>query len=234
MRDPLVALLDLDGTLIDSAPGIVAGLRQALIAVDAPVPSESVLRTWIGPPVIRTLQTQLGERGSETWSSANAAFREYFDAVGAHETLPFPGILDALPAISDHGFTIVVVTNKPRALATLALEQHGLASHVEAVFAPHDANDTARTKVELMKTALTSMRAGRAVTAGDRASDLHAAAAHRLACVGVTWGYGTAAELAGCEAVIHSPEDLPGALYAHERRVARLSRSTAAQDVTEP
>ena len=76
MSDRHVVLLDLDGTLIDSAPGILAGIHEAFRAVDVVPPADAVMRAWIGPPVRETLARELGVHGDAAVERANAAFRE--------------------------------------------------------------------------------------------------------------------------------------------------------------
>ncbi len=125
-----VVLFDLDGTLIDSAPGIITGIAQAYEAVGLDVPDEALVRSWIGPPVRETLTRELGSRGDVVVQDAVAAFRAYFDTIGAHESVVFPGVHEALAQIADVGSVMVIVTHKPAPLAELALAQHGLDMHM--------------------------------------------------------------------------------------------------------
>lgn len=210
MTRGLLVLLDLDGTIIDSAPGIVAGMRRAFAAVQCDVPADAVLRSWIGPPVLRTLERELGEQGPDVVALANAAFRDYFDTVGAHETEPFAGMPQALRSLDSSGAAVVVVTHKPLPLAELALSAHDLRSLVRSIHAPPSPG-TWVPKEDLFAAALTRHPSSSVVAAGDRGSDVEAAAAHRVPSVGVTWGYGTAEELRGAGAVALAAiaDDLP-------------------------
>ncbi|MEO5561540.1 MAG: HAD hydrolase-like protein, partial [Dokdonella sp.] len=56
-----LVLFDLDGTLIDSEPGISACIGYAFGKVGAQVPVRAVLRHWIGPPFWQTFPTVLGD-----------------------------------------------------------------------------------------------------------------------------------------------------------------------------
>ncbi len=216
MSSDRLALLDLDGTLIDSARGIIAGMQRAFVAVGADVPTDEVLRSWIGPPVLSTLERELGAQGREVVSQANAAFREYFDATGAHETAVFPGIPEAMCDLAREGFALVVVTHKPRSLAELALTSHDLQSSVAAIHAPSGPGD-AVPKEQLFAAALAGFGSGMAIAAGDRATDVAAAAVHGVPSIGVMWGYGSEAELteAGAVALASVAEDLPALLAEH-------------------
>lgn len=205
-----VAFLDLDGTILDSSPGIVAGLRQAFAAVDVAVPDDEVLRSWIGPPVIRTLERELGPSGEAVVSAANGAFRAYFDEVGAYESEPFMAVPEVMGAMHRSGTRLAVVTHKPARLAEIALAQHSLDGLVYSVHAPPSPQANVP-KTELFARAIEATNPACAVAAGDRAGDVEAATAHGIATVGVAWGYGTEEELrvAGAVAVASSPEELP-------------------------
>ena len=210
-----VVLLDLDGTLIDSAPGILTGIRTAFEAVDVTPPDAAVMRSWIGPPVRETLMRELSAHGEDVVDRANAAFREYFDAVGAYESVPFAGIHDALAAIAASGALMSVVTHKPVALAELALSQHGLDVYVQTLHAPPSPG-VAVPKSQLFAQALDATRPATVISAGDRGSDIRAAAECGVAGVGVTWGYGALDELrgAGARAIADAPEELPALVEA--------------------
>jgi phosphoglycolate phosphatase len=211
--DQSLVLFDLDGTIIDSAPGIVAGMRRAFAEVGEDVPPDDVLRSWIGPPVLRTLERELGEQGADVVARANTAFRGYFDTVGAHETETFPGMQRVIEMLDMDDAAIVVVTHKPLPLAELALAEHQLAELVRAIHAPPTPG-TWVPKEKLFAAALAATRAHAVVAAGDRAGDVHAAAAHGVPTVGVTWGYGTVDELeaAGAAALAADADELLAAL----------------------
>ena len=208
-----VAFLDLDGTILDSAPGIVEGMRRAYAAVDVTPPDDATLRSWIGPPVIRTLQRELGPRGDDVVHEANAGFRAYFDEIGATQSAVFDGMDEAMRAITGAGTTIVVVTHKPLPLAEAALGQHGLEGLVSAVHAPASPS-VFEAKEDLFAQAIAQARPSSAVAAGDRATDIEAAAMRGVGSVGVTWGFGSAEELiaAGARALAAHPSELPGLL----------------------
>jgi phosphoglycolate phosphatase len=205
-----VVLLDLDGTLIDSAPGILAGIRAAFEAVDLLPPDDSLMRAWIGPPVRETLQRELGPYGDAVVDRANVAFRAYFDTTGAYESVPFEGIHDALTAVAQAGALMSVVTHKPLPLAQIAVAQHGLDAYIEGIHAP-PSPQVAVPKDQLFAEALDATRPQTVISVGDRGSDIRAAAAHGVGGIGVAWGYGDTAELhdAGALVVLSAPADLP-------------------------
>lgn len=213
MSDRHVVFLDLDGTIIDSSPGIVAGLREAYRAVGIGAPEDAMLLSWIGPPVAVTLERELGGRGDDVVKAANGAFRSYFDGIGMHDSQPYPGIPEALAAVAADGAVICVVTHKPLRLSEAALEQHDLHGLVHSVHAPPSPAEFVA-KEDLFAQAMSATGVATRIAAGDRGTDIQAAQAHGMASVGVTWGFGTADELlsAGAVALASAPAELPALL----------------------
>lgn len=210
MADRHVVLLDLDGTLIDSAPGIVTGIREAFSAVGVTVPADAVMRSWIGPPVRETLRRELGSHGAAVVDRANAAFREYFDTVGAHQSVVFLGIPEALARVAESGSRMRLVTHKPLPLAEVAVSQHELGAFIDGIHAP-PSPQVAVAKEDLFAEAMVAAGPCSVISVGDRGSDIRAAAAHGIAGIGVTWGYGDSDELqrAGAVAIAGTPAALP-------------------------
>ena len=84
-------LFDLDGTLTDSAPGILNSVRYGCRRIGIPVPDEATLRRFLGPPLIDSFHNLCGLNDADT-DRAVAAFREYFPDKGLFENEVYPGI----------------------------------------------------------------------------------------------------------------------------------------------
>lgn len=141
---------------------------------------------------------------------ANAAFREYFDAIGAHESALFGGIHDALAAVAQSGARMSVVTHKPLPIAKIVIVQHALDVYIDGIYAPPSPR-IAVPKEHLFAEALDEMNPRSVISVGDRGSDIIAAAADGIDGVGVTWGYGVLDELlsAGATSIAAAPAELP-------------------------
>lgn len=222
MKVPRAAFMDLDGTILDSAPGIVAGMHAAYAAAGIPAPDDVTLRSWIGPPVLRTLERELGSRGDDVVQVADEGFRTYFDSIGATQSEAFDGMREALMAIVASGTMVVVVTHKPLSLAERALADHDLTTFVSAVHAPPSPARFVPKEV-LFEQALNGIDRGttEVVGVGDRDGDMYAASSHGMRSIGVAWGYGTVSELidAGAVAIAERAADLPGLVVRHMRRL---------------
>ena len=91
MRNYDIILFDLDGTLTDSAPGILNSVRYACRKLGLEMPSETTLRKFLGPPLIDSFRQLVGLSDAEA-DRAVSAFREYFPTKGLFENEVYPGI----------------------------------------------------------------------------------------------------------------------------------------------
>ena len=201
-----VVLFDLDGTLTDSAPGILNGIRLALADQGIEPPEEEVLRTFLGPPLVDTFGGAFG-MDDDAVLRAIARYREHYHQVGLYENAVYPGIPEVLAAVAESGATLAVSTSKPTYSATLILEHFDLAGHF-AFIGGASLDDTRRHKAEVIAPTLAALAeqgvstdGRRVIMIGDREHDVRGARAHGLDCIGVLWGYGDADELTGAGAV---------------------------------
>jgi phosphoglycolate phosphatase len=212
---PLV-LLDLDGTLTDSAPGIVASARVAYATLGLPVPDDATLRTFVGPPLVGSFLAH-GVPGEQI-AEAITAYRAEFATRGMWDNSVFDGIPAALAALRAAGATLLIATSKPTVYAVPIAERFGLAAAVDGVFgAPPDlvASDKASVIGEALGS-LSTFDPRRALMVGDREHDVAGARAHGIATLGVAWGYAVDGELerAGAVGVVGRPDELAQAVLA--------------------
>lgn len=201
-----LVIFDLDGTLTDSAEGIVASFLHALDQVGVAVPDGDLAARIVGPPMDDTFQSMLGKDAER----AIAAFRaEYADRGWAMNTL-FEGIQPLLADLRAAGVRLAVATSKLEPTARRILAHFGLDQHFE-VIAGASPDGSRKTKVEVLAHALDQLRPlpERVLMVGDRSHDVHGATAHGIDTVVVGWGYGRAdfpdgAASAGTTAVTHA------------------------------
>lgn len=200
---PLV-LLDLDGTLTDSAPGIVSSVAHAYRTLGIEVPDDTALRSFVGPPITDSFAAH-GVPADRT-DEAVAAYRAAYTGGGMDDVSVYPGIPGALAALRDAGCRLVVATSKPTVFARPVCERMGLTRHLDAVHgAPLDEHTS--TKALVIAEALTAagyddaQHRSAVVMVGDREHDVHGAAAHGISCLGVAWGYAAPGELVSAGAL---------------------------------
>ncbi|MGY1621303.1 HAD hydrolase-like protein [Geodermatophilus sp. SYSU D00965] len=208
-----LVLFDLDGTLVDSTPGIWASVRVAAAALGLPEPTPQQLREMVGPPLQDGFALVLGVPPDDV-PRAVAAYRAHYAAgalldVGVHEGVP-----ELLAALRAGGATLAVATSKPETFAVRVLAHTGLLSAFAGV---HGAtlDGTVRHKDQVVAAALAAHPGGRdPVLVGDRAHDVLGAAAHGLPCIGAGWGPAPAGELedAGAAVVAATPAEVLMAL----------------------
>lgn len=204
-------LFDLDGTLTDSAPGILNSVRYGCRRIGIPVPDEATLRRFLGPPLIDSFHNLCGLNDADT-DRAVAAFREYFPNKGLFENEVYPGIPALLADLYARGCQLVLATSKPEEYARRIMEHFDLAQYFTAICGA-TLDETRTDKAEVIAYALDTIgltdKTG-VVMVGDREHDVIGAKKNALPCIGALYGYGTREELrsAGAAAIADTVEDL--------------------------
>lgn len=189
-----VVLFDLDGTLSDSAPGILAALRHALSEHGVPPLDPVTEQALLGPPFYESLPPLVG---TDRLPSVIDAYRSRYDTT-MYDTVAFPGVVDVLAALAAAGRRLAVATSKPEFYAGPIVEHLGLTSYFETVGG--DSSDGGRpTKAAVVDEVL--RRLGNpdpsdVMMVGDRSHDVVGARVHGIETVAVTWGYAIEGELA--------------------------------------
>ncbi len=212
--DPIkTALFDLDGTLIDSAPGIFASVDAMLRSLGhAPDPDADL--TWmVGPPLDEAIAQLLAPYHDARTTEAMVLYRTHYGAEGMLRSTLYPGALDMLDAFAAAGWALFVVTSKREVFARAILERLGVDQRFRAIHGSIQGGGY-DSKPVLLRSVLERHAVDRAaaVMIGDRIHDYVAARENQVASVAVTWGYGTPTEFARADAVVgERAEVLPAA-----------------------
>ncbi|WP_242835996.1 GNAT family N-acetyltransferase [Butyrivibrio sp. FCS014] len=200
-------LFDLDGTLTDSAPGIIHGFEYAIKQMGKEMPSKEQLRRFVGPPLEDSFGRMLGYSGEDT-KRAIAIYRDYYNNMGGVlENSVYPGIEELLLKLKNSGKKLAVATSKHEKPAATVLEHFGLKKYFDVVAASNDTDR--RTKADVIRYALDKLSVtdkSEVIMVGDRHHDIGAAKETGLDSIGVLWGYGDRDELenAGATYVVES------------------------------
>ncbi len=182
-------IFDLDGTLVDTAPGIMASVRHVENRLGlAPLPDET-LRRFIGPPLEDSFMRYYGA-DRETARHMVEVYRERYSVTGFGEGEVYPGILETLDAIREAGCLAAVATLKHHAMAQLALERFGLLGRFAAVAAGTDAHPT---KADLIRQVMVRLDWGNEATAlmiGDSRYDGMGALEEGVDFAAAAYGFG--------------------------------------------
>ena len=196
-------LFDLDGTLTDSAPGIINCIEYALTELDLPSPGSDELRAHLGPPLAVTFRDHFGMDESQI-TAAIAKYRERYHDIGLFENQVYDGIPELLMTLQQAGYRMATATSKPEYSATRILQHFDLDQYFEFIGAA--ALDTSRDSKSLvightLKNTNTHPDSHSMIMIGDRSHDVHGAKEHGIDTIGVLWGYGDAPELQAAGAI---------------------------------
>ncbi len=191
-------LFDLDGTLSDSAEGIINCATLALEYFKLPVPSREEMRVFIGPPLRDTfvkfgVPQTLAEKAVEV-------YRSRYVPVGMYETNAYSGVKDMLETLKQKGFKLYVATSKPEEMSVKIMQYLGIYDYFDLVCGA-TLDKSRDSKADVIAYLLKQVNIKNAVMVGDTAFDVLGAKEHGIKTVGVSWGYGSVEEMLECGAV---------------------------------
>jgi phosphoglycolate phosphatase len=219
-----LVLFDLDGTLVDSAPGIHEAGVVAATAVGAPVPDLEFVRNAIGRGIDRLLHRVCSARmdgGVEP--SVHQEARRAFDAAYARTCLTGTrlreGVEDTLATLRGEGRRLVVATNKPRSPAVQVLERLGLDARTDGLVCPEDAG-VVKPDPAFVRHAAGGLGLDHVLLVGDSSIDAATALAAGIPFVAIRGGYDEGRDIADHEPppdrLTTSPRDVPAAIRSLE------------------
>ena len=117
-------LIDLDGTLVDSAPGIVSTIAFTLKEMGKEVPPMKDLLRWVGPPLPESFRTR-GHMADHEADEAVRVYRARYLDVGVYDAKLFEGVAGLLVGLKNAGAHLAIATSKPTTPATIATVPEG-------------------------------------------------------------------------------------------------------------
>ena len=186
-------LFDVDGTLIDSAPGIINTLEEVFSQMGVDTTNVD-LRRYLGPP----LRKSFGEHFADPAliEKATGLYRDSYAVKGSHECTPYSGAAGMLRRLKDAGLLLCTATSKPTVVVTPILEEKGLAPFFDFIGgASMDESRDTKTEVVRYVLAQPMMQGKRVLMVGDRNDDMRGAADCGLDAAGALYGYGSREEL---------------------------------------
>ena len=159
-------LFDVDGTLIDSAPGIINTLKEVFAKMGVDTTNVN-LRRYLGPP----LRKSFGEHFTDPAliEKATDLYRDSYAVKGSHECAAYPGAAEMLQRLKDAGLVLCTATSKPTQVVTPILEEKGLACYFDFIGgASMDESRDTKTDVVRHVLAQPMMQGRRVLMVGDR------------------------------------------------------------------
>jgi phosphoglycolate phosphatase len=200
------AIVDLDGTMVDTLGDFVAVLRLTLTELGLPRVDRAFVEHTVGKGSEHLLRRTLAHVGGDPalYDAAWAAYqRHYLDLNGQHSDV-YPGVLDGLQRLRDAGLRLACLTNKPVAFARPLLASKGLDGFFELVFGGDSFARKKPDPLPLLETckALGTLPA-HTLMVGDSSNDAQAARAAGCPVVLVTYGYNHGEPIRAVPALAH-------------------------------
>ena len=217
MRKPVppAVLFDLDGTLTDPREGITRSIAFALEKMGIRSPSFEELACEIGFPLRGCFAKLMRTDDATAIEQAVCWYRERFAPVGLFENRLYDGIPETLSVLKTRGKQLILATSKPTIYATRILDHFSLSAYFTAIHGS-ELDGTRDVKTDLIRYILDvhCFDPSACTMVGDRGVDIAGARANRIPSLGVTWGFGSHAELtaAGAHGLCHHPAEIPSAL----------------------
>jgi len=204
-------LLDLDGTLSDSRPGIAASFRHMLLTLGHdPDPAGDL--TWaVGPPIAVSIRQLLAQYGDDRVDCGLTLYRAQYSEAGLYDCTLYPGVFRMLETLRAGDLTLCVATSKRRDFAERVIDYLGVRQFVRAVYGAEPGGGLEH-KHDLLAhiVAAEAFPRSSTVMVGDRLHDVEAARQNGITSIGVLWGYGSREELmaAGADALAEKPDSV--------------------------
>ncbi|WP_251863518.1 phosphoglycolate phosphatase [Achromobacter sp. Marseille-Q4962] len=190
------ALLDLDGTLLDSIPDLAFAANAMRVELGMAPLREDVVATFVGKGVDNLVRRSLAgnlegaDPAPPEFARARDAFYRHYHLVNGEKAMVYPGVLEGLKHLRGQDLKLAVVTNKPTEFTLPLLQRTGLAGFFEAVVC----GDTCpRRKPDpdqiLHACELLGVRPAEAVTIGDSINDAQAGRSAGTQVLVVPYGY---------------------------------------------
>jgi phosphoglycolate phosphatase len=192
---PNCILFDLDGTLLDSLPGIEYSVRAAFVSCNLPPPQKS-LRELIGPPIRTILSQALDVVDPHVLDALEQAFRHNYDSKGWRKTVCFPAVNQVLEIMHERGYRLFVISNKPRHISLQILEAQGILDLFEMIVTRDSRSPAYSGKEEMIRTLLneSGIASEDCLYTADTTSDAEAASAIGIRFAYMAYGYGEVPE----------------------------------------
>ncbi|MBS0056676.1 phosphoglycolate phosphatase [Yersinia sp. Marseille-Q3913] len=185
---------DLDGTLVDSAPGLASAIDMALVHQSLPAAGQGRVSTWIGNGADVLVERALRWAGREPDTQAVAHTRELFDHYYAKTVEQgsqlFPQVKATLEQLAVSGLSMGLITNKPTAFVAPLLASLGIADYFSVIIGGDDVVVKKPHPAPLyLLLAKLGLHAREMLFVGDSRNDIMAAQAAGCPSIGLTYGY---------------------------------------------
>lgn len=212
-----MVMIDLDGTLINTAPDLAAAANRMLADLGRPERDMETVATWIGNGVPRLVKRALtgemqGEPEPALYERAYSIYEKHYRACVSERSRPFPGVVEGLAQLQAMGFELACITNKAQLFTLPLLENLDLRRYFKLVLSGDSLPKKKPDPLPLQHAcAHFGITPDHGVLIGDSENDVQAARAAGMPVICVTYGYNHGKDIRESQpdAVIDSLAELP-------------------------
>lgn len=204
---------DFDGTIVNSERGIVRAVKAMVAELNLDPLLDAQYRLFIGPTITDSLKKFYPSLSEKQVNKAVAAYKANYESAGLFDLEIYPGIEAALSTMKSSGYRLNIASAKPERVLRQIVDKFQLNDYFVGTYGASDDNTSRVKKADILAYALEASHAlpSRSVMVGDRYTDMKGGNENHVKTLGVTYGFGDAAELraADASALAASPEELP-------------------------
>lgn len=203
-------IFDFDGTIADTRRGVFDSIEYALTSFGFEVPDETVLNSFLGPPLFESFQ-KLTSCDDETAEKLTAKYRELYTDNAMYRLTLFDGVRKMLEEMKNAGVKTAIASSKPEKFFSKLLEHLGITQYFDVVCGA-SFGDIHNTKQAIIARAMSELHAEKDKTlmVGDRMFDIDGAKQNGIKSAGVVFGFDYTEELvtAGADFIVKNTKDL--------------------------
>lgn len=203
-------IFDFDGTVADTRRGVFDSIIYALTSYGYEVPDESVLNSFLGPPLFESFQKTTG-CSDETAQALTAKYRELYTDNAMYRLHLFDGVEEMLKKMKANGIKMAIASSKPEKFFSKLLKHLEITEYFDVVCGA-SLGDIHNTKQAIIARAMEKLSAERDKTlmVGDRVFDIDGAKQNGIKSAGVVFGFDYSEELrsAGADFIVNTTEKL--------------------------
>ena len=232
---PRAVLFDLDGTLLDTLPGLAASVNAVLRAHGLPERTLDEIRAFVGNGVRRLIaRSAEGGESRPDYETLLADYRAHYAAHAAEGSSPYPGIPELVAALRKRGVKLAVVTNKDEDVSRTLIEKF-FPSAFDAVCGGSAGRPT-KPDPASPRAALAALGVAPedALYVGDTAVDADTARAAGVPLRLCSWGFRARGDLEPLGPVIDSPSEILDVFESHAESAENAEIPGGASSPSEP
>lgn len=205
-------IFDFDGTVADTAEGIIKSLQYSFEQMGREIPDMSDLKRFIGPPVYYSYTHFYGVSEDEVEAYIRK-YRERYKIKGIYECRVYDGMKELLCELKSRGVKVGIASSKPEHLIYSVADFLGVTDMFDAIVGVKSDNSRHSTKKDIILEAAEKLGATekeKVLMVGDRCFDIDGAAGAEVKSCGALWGYGNKEEFLehNADMIVEKPLDV--------------------------